>query len=166
MPGTVALSHHGVWTGSRLAPNGRDPEVGQVLQRGDEAGRGDDVVDLDREVRPAVGASQVRGQPPVADRLDPVDRGVEDADAATQDEVLVRLDVARPDADQRLRLDRQLGVRRRHEDQLARPRQHPGRELEARVLLAEDEHAMVGVLLDRADVGVVVGVLHARPRAA
>ena len=33
MPGTVALSQHGVWAGSRLWPNVATPEVGQVQQR-------------------------------------------------------------------------------------------------------------------------------------
>ena len=89
-------------------PEGRDAEIGQVEQRRHEPGRRDDVVDLDGEVGAAVGPPQVDGQPAVGAALDPVDGGVEDADPAAQDVVLVRLDVARPDADERLRLDRQL----------------------------------------------------------
>ena len=86
MPGTVALSHHGVWTGSRLAPKVVDPEVGQV----DAAGDTKPVAEIAsstsmREVGAAVGPSQVDGQPPVGRPLDPVDRRVEDADPAAQD---------------------------------------------------------------------------------
>ena len=141
-------------------PERRHAEVGQVLQRRHETGRGDDVVDFDREVGAAVGPAEVGGQPPVADRIDPVDRRVEDADAAAQDEVLERLDVARPDADQGLGLDRQARLRRRHQDQLPGPRQEPGREFEPGVLLAQDQDAAIGVRLGRPHVGVVVGVLH------
>ena len=41
-------------------------------------------------------------------------------------------------------------------DELARPGQEPAGQLEPRVLLADDEHATVGVGLGRPDVGVVV----------
>ena len=78
--------------------------------------------------------------------------------------VLEGLDVAGADADQRPGVDRQSRPGRRREDDLARPRQQPGRQLEARVLLADDEHPSTGVGLDRPDLGVVVGELHARPR--
>src|SRR3954451_3361709 len=150
--------------GQPAGAEGRDPKVGQVLERADEARRGDDVVDLDREVGSAIGPPQMRGQAGVPDRLDPIHRRVEDADAATEDEVLEWLHVARPHTNQRLRVDRQLGPGWRHEDQLACPRQHPGRELEPRVLLADDEHAMIRVSLDRPDVRVVMAVLHADAR--
>ena len=148
--------------GQATRPERPDTEVGQVLQRADEAGRGDGVVDLDRQVRPAVGAPQVGGQAAVVGPLDPVDGRVQDVDPAAQHVILVRLDVARPDADQRLGLDRQARPGRRREDDLARPRQQPGRELEARVLLADEQDAVVGVRLDRAHLGVVVGELHAQ----
>ena len=87
------------------------------------------------------------------------------AHAAAQDVVLERLDVARPDADQRVGVDRQLRRRRRGEDDPARPRQEPGRELEAGVLLADDEDALAGVRLRRPRVGVVGDVLDARASA-
>ena len=149
--------------GQLAGPEGRDPELGQVDERGHEAGRRDRVVDLDREVRAAVGPSQVDGQPPVGGPLDPVGRGVEHADPTAEDVVLVRLDVPGADTDQRLGIDRQPDLRRRRDDELARPRQQAGGQLEARVLLADDQDPAVGVLLDRADVGVVMGVLHPDP---
>ena len=95
--------------------------------------------------------------------LDPVDRGVEHADPTAEDVILVRLDVAGTDTDQGLGVDRQADLRRRRDDQLARPRQQAGRQLEPGVLLADDQDPVVGVVLDRPDVGVVVGVLHADP---
>ena len=81
-----------------------------------------------------------------------------------EDVVLVRLDVARPDPDERVGVDRQLGRRRRGDHDPLRPRQHPAGQLEARVLLADDEDPPVGVLLDRARIGVVRGELHPRAR--
>ena len=87
--------------GQPARPEGRDAERRQVHERRHEAGRGDHVVGLDRDVRAAVGPPEADDEAAVGGALDPIDRGVEDADAAAQHVVLVRLDVARPDADER-----------------------------------------------------------------
>ena len=76
--------------------------------------------------------------------------------------VLVGLDVARPDPDQRARVDRQLGVRWREQYELARPRQEAVRELEPRVLLADDADPPARIRLGRPDVGVMVAERLAR----
>src|SRR3954449_3952734 len=90
--------------GQPAGAEGRDAKVGQVLERGDEARRGDDIIDLDREVGAAVGPSQMRRQPAISGRFDPIHRRIKDAHAAAKDEVLERLEVARPDTDERLRI--------------------------------------------------------------
>ena len=132
-------------------PERRDAELRQVEQRRDEPGRRDDLVDLEREVVAAVGPPEADGRAaPSARRSIRSIAASRIAHAAAEDVVLVRLDVARPDADERLRVDRQLRRRRRDEDELARPRQEPGGELEAGVLLADDEDPPVGVRLGRA----------------
>ena len=140
MPGTVALSHQGVWAGSRLAPNVATPSSGRST-----SGHTNPVAEMTsststRQVAAAVGPAQADVERAIAagDPLDAFDGRIEDGDAATQDVVLVRLDVAGPDADQRPRVDRQLGVRRRDEDELARPRQQAVGQLEPGVLLADD----------------------------
>ncbi len=76
--------------------------------------------------------------------------------------VLVGLDIAGSDADQRVGDDRQLGVGRRRQDDLAGPRQQPVGQLEPAVLLADDEHALAGIRRGGPDIGVVVGEFHAR----
>ena len=166
IPGTDALSQYGVWAGSRLWPNVVTPRSGRSRSGVDEAGRGDDLVGLDRELV----AARRRPDPDdqavaVVGPLDPADRRVEDRHAAAEDVVLERLDVARPDADERLRVDRELRRRRGGEDDPAGPRQQPGRQLEAGVLLADDEDPPAGVRLGRAGVGVVGGQLDARASA-
>ncbi len=142
----------------------RDAQVGQVLQRTDEPGGRDDLVDLDLEVAAPVGATQEQVEAAVAAgrRLDALERGIEDRHATAQDVVLVGLDVARPDPDQRARVDRQLGVRRREQHELARPREQAVRELEPRVLLADDADPPARIRLGRPHVGVVVAERLAR----
>ncbi len=145
-------------------PERRDPERGQVEQRADEPGRGDHLVGLDREVGAAVGPAEADAERATGQPLDPVERRIEDAHAAAQDVVLERLDIAGADPDERLGVDRQAGRRWRGEDELARPGQEAVGELEARVLLADDEDPLVRVLGGGLDVGVVVGVLEALAR--
>ena len=96
-----------------------------------------------------------------------VDRGIEDEDAAAHEAVLDRLDVARADAGQRVRVDRQLGRPRRGEHDPAGPRQEAAGQLEAGVLLADDEQPLAGVGLRGARGDVVGDVLAAgRSRAS
>ena len=66
IPGTVVLSHHGVWAGSRLAPKVATPRSGRSSERTDEPGRRDDLVDLDLEVAAPVGATQEQVEAAVA----------------------------------------------------------------------------------------------------
>jgi hypothetical protein len=65
----------------------------------------------------------VHPQVAVGEPLDRPDRGVEHRNATAEHVVLERLEVARPDADQRAGIDRQRGRRWRREHDLARPRQ-------------------------------------------
>ena len=119
-------------------------------------------------------ASNVRSEPPSVRRIrmlnaPPGSRSMRSSaafstrDATAQDVVLERLDVSGPDPDERLRVDRQTRRRGRREDQLARPRQEAVGQLEARILLPDDEHPLVRIGLGGADIGIVVGVLEAVP---
>ena len=129
-----------------------------------EPGRGDDVLRLEPQVAAAVGPAQVHGQRPVA-ALRPArsdrwphrrarrhrpGRGPRRAGRSARER--------RPSGP---RLHRQLRVRRRHEGQRAGPRQEPVGQLEPGVLLAQDDHPATGIRLGRADLGVVVGEVHA-----
>ena len=105
-PGTVVLSQKGVWTGSRLA---RPATPNSEVASGGVNPVAAMTSSTSRAIRPAVGRLDDRRRPS-GRPLDPVDRGVQDADAATQDVILVRLDVAGPNADERLRRDRQRAV--------------------------------------------------------
>ena len=165
MPGTVADLPEGRLGRQPALAEGRDAERRQVAQRAGEAGRGDDLVGLEAHRQPVVAPLQV--DPQAARHLDdPLDRGRQDVDAAAEGRVLERLDVAGPDADERAGLDRRLGRRRRGERDPAGPLEEARRQLEAGVLLAEDEQALPGVRLGRAGVGVVDGQLDAGRRGA
>jgi hypothetical protein len=111
MPGTVVLSQNGSDRQPALS-DGLDAQVRKVEQRCHEPRGGDHVVDLEGEVCTAVGAPEADGQPAVGRSLDAVDGCVQDVHAAAEDVVFVRLQVACPDADERLRVDRQLQLRR------------------------------------------------------
>src|SRR5205814_5163840 len=123
-----------------------------------EAGRGDHVVDLEDQLGGALGLARVHAED-VAASLYALDRRIEDDDAACEDMVLVRLHVPRADADERARVDRELRRRWRREDDLLGPLQETGGELEAGVLLADDEDAAPGIRFGRPRLGVVRRVL-------
>jgi len=69
--------------------------------------------------------------------------------------ILEGLHVARPDPHQRAGVDRQLGCRGRGEDDPTRPGQEAAGQLEAGVLLADDEDPPIGIALGRPRVGIV-----------
>jgi hypothetical protein len=94
--------------------------------------------------------------------LDLLDRRIEDVDPAPEVVVLVGLQVARADADQRARHDRQLRLARRAQHDLPGPRQEALGQLEAGVLFADDEDALAGVLRRGHRLGVVGHVLDPR----
>jgi hypothetical protein len=83
------------------------PELRQVQQRRGEARRRDDLVRVDGQVATAVGAVEVRAERTVREPLDRSDRRVEHGDPSTEHVVLVRLDVAGADADERAGVDRE-----------------------------------------------------------
>ena len=87
---------------------------------------------------------------------------VEHRYAAAEHEVFIWRQVAGAHPDERARVDAQGGRRWRGQHDLARPRQQRARQLETRVLLAEDEHPLPGVRLDGLDLAVVIGKLDPR----
>ena len=111
-------------------PEGGDAELGQVAQRGDEAGRGDHVVSHHGQlstVSGIAGADEESGTI-LADLLD---GGVQDDDPTRERSILVGLDVTGSNADQGARVDGQLRHAGRGEHQLACPGQKAGRDLKA-----------------------------------
>ena len=161
MPGTVADSHSGVTAGSFAWPNVVTPRSVRSC-----SGQVNPVAAMTSSASTLIGSPlsvRLRStRNPSPTWLDRVDRGVEDRDPEAEEVVLERLHVARPDADQRLRLDRGLGGRRRRDRDLRRPRREPRGELEARVLLADDEQPLAGVRRRLAGLGVVARVLDPR----
>ena len=124
-----ALPERGLGRNPAL-PEGGHPQPGQIAQRRDEAGRRDDVVNLELKGAPVGGSSSldcVSG----SGALHALDRCVEDHDAAGQRPVLVRLHVTRTHADQRARFNRKPRPARRHQYDLPRPGQEARRDLEA-----------------------------------
>ncbi len=155
-----ALPELGLGGQLRLAER-RNAQGGQVAKRAHKPGRGDDLVRLDRHRHRVVAALQRHGQRARRRSADALGARREDVDAAAEDRVLERLDIARPDPDQGSGLDRGLRRRRRREGDPAGPLEEPRRQLEARVLLADDEQALAGVRLGVAGVGVVHGEVDA-----
>src|SRR5204862_8330253 len=142
-----ALPERGL-RGKLVAADRGYAEIRQIEDRARETGRGDHVVDLEDQLGGALGLARVHAEEAAAS-LDPLDRCVEDDHAACQNMVLVRLHVPRADADERARVDRELRRRWRREDDLLRPLQETGGELEAGVLLADDEDAPPGIRFGR-----------------
>ena len=164
-PGRLALSHHGVWTRQLARPNVATPRSGRSRSGADEPGRRDDVVDLDGEVAAAVGPPQADVEAPSPLALDagrsPASRI---GDAAAQDVVLVRLDVAGPDPDER------ASCRPTAWRATARRGRAGGPTAAGRWRARSPEFCLPMMKTRRpayvsagADVGVVVGVLHPRP---
>ena len=142
--------------------DGRQPEVGQVEKRRPEAGRDEHVVGLERQLaRPRRPAR--RDPEGVAAPLDPLDGRVDDERAGPAAGVLVER-VQVPGADGQASDARGVHRARGREDELRGPREEPGRDLEARVALADDEDPAAAVVLGRARVHVVPRVLDARDR--
>ena len=156
-----ALPELGLRRQLRLAER-RHAQRRQVAERAREPGRGDDLVRLDGHRRRVVAALELDDQAARWRLADALRARRQDVDAAAEDRVLERLHVARPDADQRPRLDRGLRGRRRRQRDPARPLEQARRELEAGVLLADDEQALARIRLGVAGVGVVDGELDAR----
>src|SRR3989440_1840453 len=146
--------------GQLVPADGRHAELGQIQDRAREPGRRDHILDLEDELGRAVGFARVHAER-LAGPFDALDRCVEDDDSAGENVVLVRLHVSRADSDERTSVDRELRGGRRREDDLPGPLQEPGRELEARMLLADDEDAPSGVGLGGARLRVVWHVLDA-----
>ena len=94
--------------------------------------------------------------------LEPLDRGVQDEDAAAELGILPGLDVASPYAGQGVQVDRELCRARRGQHDGAGPLQEAARDLEAGVLLADDEEALAGIAGGVPCLRVVGGQLDAR----
>src|SRR4051794_23436583 len=135
----------------------REPEAGQIAQRGLEARRSDHVVH--RELERALRGRAVQDEPETAvPTLDALDHHVDHVGAGRAANVLlVGAQVAQPERRERERPD--LDRPWRAEDDRARPGQEALRELEARVPLADDEDVAAGVALRRERVDVVRRVL-------
>ena len=121
----------------------RDAQVGQVAERDAETRRRDDLVALEDELAVPRGAAHVDA---IAARvtLDPLDRCVDDVAPGASAHVLVeRLQVAK--TQRREREHRRVHRSRRREHDLPRPRQEALGDLEARVPLPDDEHALARV---------------------
>ena len=158
----MPLSQYGVWAGSRLWPNVATPRSGRSTSGQTKpvaaiTSSTSKVEFLAARTRPARDHER-----PIVAPDDALGCGVEDRHAATQHVVLDRLDVAGPDPDERSGVDRQLGRRRRGDDDPARPVEQAGGQLEPGVLLADDVHALVRIRVGRPRVGVVRGVLDPR----
>ena len=147
--------------GQAAAPEDAHADVLEVEERRAEARGRDDLVDLGHEGlaggRPAGVHGEAAGMP-----LDALDGGIEDEDATAEVRVLPGLQVAGPHAAERVQVHRELGRPGRGEDDGAGPLEQAAGQLEARVLLADDEEAPVGVAGRIAGVGIVRGVLDAR----
>ena len=143
MPGTVTLSHQGVCAGSRPSLTVATPRSGG---RGaaSEPGRGDHLVRLERELalprRPA-DADPV----PAVVPLDALDRGVDDVAPRAAAHVLVERWRYRSLSGENASTAVSTG--RGDASTIGRAREEALRDLEARVPLADDEHAPTFVLL-------------------
>src|SRR5437867_3435875 len=137
-----------------VAADRGDAELWEIQCWTRETGRGDHVVYLEAELGRALGLARVHAEG-LTGSLDSLDRRVEHDHSAGENVVLIGLHVPRTHSDERPRVDRKLRRRRRREDDLLRPLEKAGRELEAGVLLANDEHASAGVRLGGTRLGVV-----------
>src|SRR5207248_5799406 len=144
--------------GEPALAEGGDAQVRQVAQGRGEAGGGDHLVDL--EGQPAAALARAPGQDPEA-RASPLhrlDRGIEHYHTAGQDVIFVGLEVAGAHAHQRVRVHREPGRAGRREHDLPGPGKEAARDLESRVLLADDEDPAVGIALYRLELAVVRNV--------
>ena len=101
-----ALPERGL-CGELVAADRRDAEVRQVAYRAGEAGRRDDVVDLEDELGRALGLARV-DEKRVAAPLDALNRRVQHDDAAREDVIFVGLHVPCAHADEGAGVDREL----------------------------------------------------------
>ena len=133
--------------------DGRDVELGERLERRPEPGRDDHRVGVELELARPGRACRVHAEAPVRP-LDPLDRRVDDVRAEAAAHVLV-IGLEIPDAERRQRQYSGLHRPRRDERDLPRPGEQSVRQLEARVALADDDHALAVVVGGLARVDVV-----------